>query len=125
MRDNLKPPVEFPVPDFDKVTAAFGASRKHYLTREQLGDWYGLYGENVRTPFHACAEGLFYKGGKLADYGLTVKSELDSPKVYAAVRAFLCSFDPKHEIKIGTVAVALANWCDLTEEARDSQSDTK
>lgn len=110
---NLEPPVKMPVPDFDGVTVAFGASRKDYLTKEQLGDWYGLYGKNARTPFHETASNIFYKGGKLADYGLTIKPDLDKAKVMGAIRALLSSFEPSQEIKIGTVAVALASWCNL------------
>lgn len=118
MTSDLTPPVEFPVPDFDGPTIAFGASRKDYLTREQLGDWYGIYGKNSKTPFHECAAKLFYKGGKLTDYGLHIKKGLDQAKVMGAIRALLCSFDPSQEIKIGTVAVALANWCDLSASGK-------
>lgn len=102
----------FPVPDFDAPTAAFGASRKDYLTREQLGDWHDM---NLRTPFHEAASGLFFKGGKLSDYGLTFKPEIDPAKAMRAIRALLGSWDPKHEIKHCTVAVALANWCDYAK----------
>lgn len=111
-KDNT-PPCVFPLPNFDKVTAVFGPSESAYLTREQLGDWYGMYGDNSDTPFHKCAEGLFAKGGSLKDYGLVIKSDLDAGKVATAVRALMSSWAPKHEIKIGTVAVALANWCEI------------
>lgn len=111
---NLEPPVKMPIPDFDAVTVAFGAPQKFFLNREQLGGWYGLYGDNSKTPFHACAESLFSKGGKLADYGLTFKADVDHVKAFKAIRALMSSFAPKHEEKIGTVAVALANWCDVT-----------
>ena len=106
------PPVAFPLPDFDDPTVVFGARNKDYLTREQLGDWYGCYGDNSDTPFHKAAEMLFYKGGKLTDFGLVPKDGVDPGKVRAAAHALLGSWAPKHEIKIGTVAVALANWCD-------------
>jgi hypothetical protein len=109
--DTSNPPA-FPIPDFDKVSVAFGATRKDYLTREQLGDWYDM---NQRTPFHEAVSGLFYKGGKLADYGLTFKPGVDPAKAMGAIRALLGSWDPPHEIKVGTVAVALANWCDYAK----------
>lgn len=108
----LTPPVKMDVPDFDGLTISLGASREHYLSREKLGDWYGL---SDKTPFHKAASSLFYKGGKLSDHGLTIKAGLNSAKVHGALRALLCSFDPSHEIKIGTVAVALANWCDYAK----------
>jgi hypothetical protein len=106
------PRVEFPIPDFDAITVAFGANEKDYLTREQLGDWYGFPG----TPYHKAAQGLFYKGGKLADYGLALKPEIDAAKAMNAIRALLGSWAPKHEVKIGTVAVALHQWCHPNQE---------
>lgn len=102
----------FPVPDFKDVDVAFGAREGAYLTREELGDWYSM---NLRTPYHEAVSGLFFKGGKLADYGLTIKKDLDAAKVMGAIRALLGSWAPKHEIKHCTVAVALANWCDYAE----------
>jgi hypothetical protein len=108
---DISNPPAFPVPDFDAATVAFGASRKDYLTLEQLGDWYDM---NRATPFHKAVSGLFARGGKLADYGLTFKPGIDQAKAMGAIRALLSSWDPKHEIKVGTVAVALANWCDYT-----------
>jgi hypothetical protein len=115
-------PCAFPVPDFDGVTTAFGADHRNYLTREQLGDWYGLYGENSETPFHKCVSGLFYKGGALADYGLAFRPDIDPAKAMRALQALLRSWAPKHEIKVGTVAVALANWCDYTPKATGEKS---
>lgn len=117
MEERFEPPVKMQVPSFDGVAAVFGAQEKDYLTREQLGDWYGLYGRNARTPFHTCVEGLFSKGGKLSDYGLAIKPDLDAAQVMRAIRALMSSWEPKHEIKVGTVAVALANWCDLTPQS--------
>lgn len=106
------PPVAYPVPDDLKaVNVAFGAKRKHYLTREQLKDWYGR-----GTRFHEAAQSLFFNGGKLADHGLAFKPDIDRDKAMLALRALLCSFEPKHEIKIGTVAVALANWCNVADQ---------
>lgn len=114
--DTSNPPA-FPVPNFDGPSVAFGARGKDYLTREQLGDWYDM---NARTPFHNAVSGLFFKGGKLADYGLTFKPEIDQEKAMKALRALLSSWDPKHEIKHCTVAVALANWCNHADSKAES-----
>jgi hypothetical protein len=111
---NLKPPIDFPLPKFDNVTVAFGADAKAYLTREQLGDWYGLYGDNSETPFHKAVKNLFHRGGVLADHGLTPKEGYTLAQIMPALRALMGSWAPKHEIKIGTCAVALANWCDYS-----------
>lgn len=100
---------EYPLPNFDGLTAQFGADRKDYLTREQLGDWYGCYGDNSNTIYHQAVESLFSKGGKLADFGLRWKSGVDEARAMRALKGLLCSFAPKHEIKIGTCAVLLAN----------------
>lgn len=101
---------EFPVPEFDDASCAFGASEKDYLTREEMGDEF--YRMSVRNNFTEAASSLFFTGGKLEDYGLKLKPEIDSIKAHRAIRALLCSFAPKHEIKIGTVGFALSKWCD-------------
>ena len=48
----------FPKPEFSDVDAAFGADSDAYLTREQLGEWYGF----PSSPFHDAASGIFSKG---------------------------------------------------------------
>src|SRR3990167_761866 len=96
--------VEFPVPEFDDLTVAFGASNSDYLTCEQMGD--DFYGD--RNKFTDVAKKLFFNGGRLEDYGLTLKPEIDKTKAMRAVRALLGSWAPKHEIKIGTVGFALS-----------------
>lgn len=98
----------FPVPDFSEVEAVFGAGQKFYLTEDAMGrEFYA-----GRHPMCRIASTLFFKGGKLADHGLRFRSGVDRLKAMRAIRALLCSFEPKHEIKIGTVGVALANWCE-------------
>jgi hypothetical protein len=104
-----KTPVAFPVPDFDAVSAAFGADGKDYLTRDQMGDEF----YQDRNRYTRTAQLLFFRGGKLEDFGLRLKKEIDSAKAHRAIRALLSSFAPKHEIKIGTVGYALSQWCDV------------
>lgn len=98
---------DFPVPELDASNFAFGASASDYLTREQLGPEF-YYG---RHPMFNVAEKLFY-GGSLAQHGLKVRDDLDRKRVMNAIRGLLGSFAPKHEIKIGTVGAALAQWCE-------------
>ena len=102
-----QPVPSFPVPDFDYPTILCGARRSAYLTAEQMGD--DFY--SGRHPMCRVASALFHKGGKLTDHGLRLKSEINSGKAYGAIQGLLSSFEPQHEIKIGTVGVALANWC--------------
>ncbi|KQP53063.1 hypothetical protein [Methylobacterium sp. Leaf106] len=102
-----KPVPSFPVPDFDRPTVIFGAEHSAYLTKAQMGDEF----YSGQHPMCRVASKLFFSGGKLEDYGIRLKGEIDSAKAHAAIQGLLGSFAPKHEIKIGTVGVALANWC--------------
>lgn len=102
---------EFPVPEFTDVECAFGAKGSAYLTREQMGD--DFYGD--RNHFTRTAQTLFFKGGSLADHGLSMRPEIDRTKAFRALKAWMCSFEPKHEIKIGTVGYALSKWCAHSE----------
>lgn len=101
---------EFPVPDFGPMTAVFGADEDAFLTKDELGEWYGFRGPAGSKPFYDCVAGLFYSGGRLSDYGLQWKDGIDHATAFRALRGLLGSFAPPHEIKIGTCAVALANW---------------
>lgn len=111
MSTETKPEIHYPIPEFDDLTVAFGAPADAYLTREQLGDLYGKFFSN--DPFSTCAEMLFHKGGKLEDYGLRWKADVDAGKGMRALRALLGSYNPKHEIKIATVAFMLREHCDV------------
>lgn len=99
--------VAFPVPDFDDVTVAFGAPGRAYLTREQLGD--DFYGSE-RNEFTKHASTIFFRGGAFVPDGRRWKAGIDHGKAKRAIAALLRSFEPKHEIKIGTVGYALSQW---------------
>lgn len=98
---------DFPLFEVSDPEVAFGW-RGPWLTREECGDFYG-FGHDV---YSKAVEGLFFSGGKLEDYGLKFKPEIDATKALRAIRAMLCSWEPKHEIKQGTVATALSQWCE-------------
>lgn len=101
----------FPVPEFDDVTVVMGAPQSAYLTREQMGaDFY-----DDRNRFTHTAQSLFFKGGSLAEHGLRWKADIDGRKAMRALKALLSSFEPKHEIKIGTAGYALSQWCDVID----------
>jgi len=100
--------VKLAVPTFTALDAAFGAKASTYLTREQMGDEF--YAE--RNRWTKIASSLFFSGGKLADHGLAFKAGIDRAAAMTAIRAWLCSFEPKHEVKIGTVGFALSQWCE-------------
>jgi hypothetical protein len=104
--------IDFPVPEFNGLDVAFGARGDRFLTKEQVGDHYGM-----NTPMAKVASALFFRGGSLSEHGLRLKKGIDRGKAMAAIQAWLCSFDPKHEIKIGTVAYALDAWCEKDEQS--------
>lgn len=105
----------FPVPELSERDAAFGADRKHYISYRDLPKEFAT----MRHPMCKVADALFFDGGKLADHGIRFKADVDPKKAMLAIRSLLCSFAPKHEEKIGTVGIALANWCEpVTLEAK-------
>jgi hypothetical protein len=55
---------------------------------------------------------LFYSGGRITDMGYTLKQGLDENDVMRAIRACLCSWEPKHEHKIAGVGYMLSQWFD-------------
>lgn len=91
----------FPV--FDGATAAFGARLQDYPPMSAVPE--------VRKEFRNAFSTLFFKGGKLADFGLSIKPGLDRDQVMTALRSLMSSFDPKHEHKEAVVAWCLSEWC--------------
>ena len=104
MNDKPKTNIEgltfFPIPDFDAATQAFGARESAYFNRRKIPD--------VPRKYEDIAQGLFFKGGTLPE----MKPEVSKEKAYAALRAWLRSFAPADEAKIGTVAYAIWVWCE-------------
>lgn len=100
-------------PDFDGLSAAFGAERRDYPKWEDIPEKF-----RRRNPHGEVFSALFFNGGKLADHGLTMKAGLDAGQVMRAIKALMSSFDPSHELKEATVAWALSEWFDGTPRAR-------
>jgi hypothetical protein len=98
------------VPEFDDLAAAFGAPASAFLSRQEGSEFERRYRKEA-----AAAKSLFFKGGRLSEHGLKLKDGIDSIKAHKAIRALLCSFEPSHEAKIGTVAKYLHEWCDECE----------
>ena len=96
------------VPDFDMPTVAFGARLDEYPEWDDLPDEF----RKERHPCCDVASMLFFNGGELSDYGLKLKPEIDNKKALNAIRAWLGSWEPKHEHKIASVGYALSQWCD-------------
>ena len=104
---------DFPIPEVTDAEEIFGYQGK-YLTREECGEFYGM-GNDI---YSKAVSGLFYEGGTIEDYGLKFKPEIDSKKAMRAIRALLTSWGPKHEIKCGTVATALSQWCEEVDDRK-------
>ncbi len=98
------------IPEFNDAEIAFGPKdgSRAYMTREELGDWYGF----PNNPYTNAVNKLFFQGGKLEDHGLRFKDGIDQTKAMRAIRAWMVSWAPKHEIKVGTIAYALSHWCE-------------
>lgn len=107
----------FPVPEFTQVQAVFGADARDYLTREQMGD--DFYAD--RNEFTRHVQSLFFSGGPVIPAGRQWKTGVDRAKAMLAINAWLRSFAPQHEIKIGTVGYALAQWTEPSVTPHQAQ----
>ena len=95
----VKDGIQFwPIPDIEKVTAAFGAGNEMFFPRRNLPD--------VPRKFTDAAETLFFSGGKLPEFA----SGVDRAKAATMLRALLGSFAPAHEAKISTAGYAMWVW---------------
>lgn len=97
-------------PAFDGLSAAFGARLADYPRMEAVPKQF----QEHSGPYQNVVSSLFFRGGKLSDYGLDFKPSIDRSAAMTALRALLGSFDPKHEHKTAVVAWALSEWCDGT-----------
>lgn len=88
----------YPVPHFDRVHAAFGASEDQFFNRHRLP---------AVPQQHVDAVGaLFFKGGSLPEFDPRVDRTLAA----RATKAWLGSWAPAHEAKVATVAYAFWVW---------------
>lgn len=95
---------EWAVPEFNGLSAAFGARLEQYPDRATI--------PKVDRKYEDVVSALFFRGGSLADHGLKFRSGINHGAAMMAIRSWLCSFDPKHEHKTETVAWALSEWCE-------------
>jgi hypothetical protein len=103
------------VPDFNELDAAFGAKLAAYPA---MTDIPAEFRDRHNNPFCEVASQIFFNGGSLATHGLEFKPGIDRIKAMTALRAWLCSFEPSHELKIATVGYALSHWCEKASEAK-------
>jgi hypothetical protein len=98
------------IPDFTGLDIAFGAKLEHFCDPIQGSAWQDAFHKEA-----SAARSLFFKGGKLAQYGYRFRAGVDKGKAFRAIQALLCSFEPSQEAKIGTVAKLLHEWCEECE----------
>jgi len=96
----------FEVPGFTALDATFGAGLKTYppmaMIPAEFQTWSGKYQDIVSS--------LFFKGGRLEDHNIKLRTGIDHKAAMTAIRAWMGSFAPKHEHKTATVAWALSEW---------------
>lgn len=110
---DLGPPLklgEHVIPDLDGVDATFGASLKAYPKYEAIPEPF----RRGNTKFNDAVSGLFFRGGKLEDFGLRLKADTNRLRFFTAMRALLSSFEPQHEHKEATVAWLLSEYAEPT-----------
>lgn len=94
--------------DFDGIDASFGAKRSDYPSMADVPS------HQLHRSFESVASKLFFRGGKLDDFGLSFKPGIDRIKAMTAIRSLMNSFEPQHEHKMAVVAWALREWCNGT-----------
>jgi hypothetical protein len=105
------------IPEFGGAAHIFGAPSSAYVDRDKAYELEKKFGKEAEV-----ATSLFHRGGKLTQYGLRLKPEVDSGKAHRALQALLCSFEPSHEAKIATVAQYLHQWCDPCKPEADADT---
>lgn len=101
------------VPELSGLDVAFG-NIKHMPKYETVPEEY----KNSRNPYVEFVTGWFFSG-KTKDemQRLVAKKGVDRNKALCAIKAILCSFEPKHEHKEAGAAYLLSQWFDLKPES--------
>jgi len=99
----------FPIPTFDGPAQIFGADKSRYFNRYDIPD--------IPKKYENMVESLFFRGGKLPE----MKPEVDRGEAMAATRAWLSSWAPAYEAKMGTVSYAFWVWCEGDLESNTSK----
>ncbi|TDQ63606.1 hypothetical protein ATL17_1613 [Maritalea mobilis] len=68
----------------------------------------------VGREYHDVANGLFYEGGTLSDFGAILNPGVDSGLFHGALKAYLASFEPKHEHKMDAAAWLISECCTVS-----------
>lgn len=99
-----------PIPEVSDADVAFPTTPPLPAWKDLSEDF--QRGRGDARQWHDIVSTLFFKGGKLADFGLTPKDGVDITKAIRAIRVCLGSWEPKHEHKTAGVAYMLSEWFD-------------
>lgn len=100
------------IPELTGADVAFGGI-KHMPRYSDVPDNF----KNSYDPYCKAVSSWFFRGAKGAPNGIiidgvtfTAKPGVDAGKALRAIRAVLCSFEPKHEHKEAACAYMLSEW---------------
>lgn len=91
--------------DVTELDVAFGAAGERFLSRRK---------DDLKTvpkKYQDIAQSLFFSGGRIADFGLSVKPDVDGVKFHRCLKAMLCSFEPSHEEKSASAGLLIMQCC--------------
>ena len=88
---------------FDMV---FGADLEDYPPYDAIPEQF----RRGNTAANDAVSTLFFRGGKIDEFGLRLKSGVDPNAFYGALKAMLCSFAPKYEHKEAACAWLVSEY---------------
>ena len=99
------------IPELNDVAVAFG-DISALPAWDDIPEDFRRNWHRESHPWCRIPSKLFFKGGKLSDFGLTPKDGVDGGMANRAIRSCLGSWTPSHEHKIAGVAFMLSEWFD-------------
>ncbi len=97
---------DFPLFDVSDADVAFGCRRDRYAISRADSTTISRQLKREADVFSA----LFFSGGGMRQFGLVPRDGIDEMKARRALKALMCSFDPPHEVKEATCALAIHRW---------------
>lgn len=91
---------------FTNLDVAFGAAISDYPPFDSIPEEF----RRGHSSANKVASTLFFRGGKLDDFGLRLKSGVDRASFFGPLQAMLGSFEPKHEHKEAACAWLIAEY---------------
>lgn len=96
--------------NFDGLDCAFGARLADYPAYESIPEEF----RRGHSKANDVVGTLFFRGGQLSDFGLSLKAGIDPRAFHSALKAMLGSFDPKHEHKKAACAWLVSEYTEAS-----------